>query len=88
MQWSPTDLVTYFSPDFMRRQWYLVPLRSYLSIDRPEDFYLRPGLEPGKFPEHRSIQLSDSLAERIRAQDTEGRLVFTATAPVPVKQGQ
>lgn len=92
MQWSPIDMLTYFSPDFMRRQWYLVPLRSYLGIEQPEEFYLRPGLEPGKFPEHRSIQLSDALAERIRAQDAAGRLVFTgqptATAPVPVKQVQ
>lgn len=92
MQWSPTDMVTYFSPDFMRRQWYLVPLRSYLGIERPEEFYLRPGLEPGKFPEHRSIQLSEALAERIRAQDVAGRLVFNGqlatTAPAPAKQGQ
>jgi len=92
MQWSPTDMLTYFSPDFMRRQWYLVPVRSYLGVERPEEFYLRPGLEPGKFPEHRAIQLSEALAERIRAQDAAGRLVFTgqltATAPVPVKQEQ
>jgi uncharacterized protein DUF1329 len=92
MQWSPTDMMTYFNPDFMRRQWYLVPVRSYLGVERPEEFYLRPGLEPGKFPEHRSIQLSEALAERIQAQDAAGRLVFTgqlaATAPVPVKQGQ
>jgi len=77
MQWSPIDMLTYFSPDFMRRQWYLVPLRSYLGIEQPEEFYLRPGLEPGKFPEHRSIQLSDALAECIRAQDAAGRLMFT-----------
>jgi hypothetical protein len=92
MQWSPTDMLTYFSPDFMRRQWYVVPLRSYLGVEQPEEFYLRPGLEPGKFPEHRSVRLSEALAERIRAQDGAGRLVFTgqltATAPGPVKQGQ
>lgn len=77
MHWSPIDMLTYFSPDFMRRQWYLVPLRSYLGVEQPEEFYLRPGLELGKFPEHRSIQLSDALAERIRAQDAAGRLMFT-----------
>jgi hypothetical protein len=76
MHWSPEDALTFFSPDFMRRQWYLAPIRSYLGIDRPEEFYLRPGLEPGKFPDHRSIQLSATLAERIRAQDAAGRLVF------------
>jgi len=76
MQWSPTDALTFFSPDFMRRQWYLAPVRSYMGVDQPEEFYLRPGLEPGKFPEHRSIQLSEALMERIRAQDAAGRLIF------------
>jgi hypothetical protein len=76
MHWSPEDALTFFSPDFMRRQWYLAPIRSYLGIDRPEEFYLRPGLEPGKFPDHRSVQLTAALAERIRAQDAAGRLVF------------
>jgi len=54
----------------------------------PEEFYLRPGLELGKFPEHRSIQLSMALAERIRAQDAAGRLVFEvpATAASPTQQ--
>jgi len=77
MRWSPTDAVTYFNPDFMRRQWYLVPLRSYLGVDRPEDFYLRPGLEPGKFPGHRDLKLPAILMERLRAQDKAGRLIFT-----------
>ena len=76
MQWTPEEMLTFFSPDFMRRQWHIVPLRSYLGVDRPEEFYLRPGLELGKFPEYRSIQLSDVLAERIRAQDAAGQLVF------------
>jgi len=76
MRWSQADAHTFFSPDFMRRQWYVVPVRSYLGIDRPEEFYLRPGLEPGKFPDHRSVQLSAALTERIRAQDAAGRLVF------------
>lgn len=76
VQWSPEDVLTFFSPDFMRRQWYLIPVRSYLGVDRPEDFYLRPGLEPGKFPEHRQLQLPEVLLARIQAQDTAGRLVF------------
>jgi hypothetical protein len=93
MQWSAEDALTFFSPDFMRRQWYLAPVRSYLGIDRPEEFYLRPGLELGKFPEHRATQLSAELAERIRAQDAAGRLVFeapiTPASPTqPVKQEQ
>jgi outer membrane lipoprotein-sorting protein len=90
MQWSPTDMLTYFSPDFMRRQWYVVPLRSYLGVEQPEEFYLRPGLEPGKFPEYRSIQLSDALVERIRAQDAAGQLVFTGqlTSVPAIPQGK
>jgi hypothetical protein len=75
-KWSAADALTFFSPDFMRRQWYLVPIRSYLGVNRPEEFYLRPGLEPGKFPEHRSVQLPATLVERLRAQDAAGQLVF------------
>jgi hypothetical protein len=81
MQWSPEDTLTFFSPDFMRRQWYLIPVRSYLGVDHPEEFYLRPGLEPGKFPEHRPIHLPAVLAERIQAQDAAGRLVFAGQTP-------
>ncbi|MBI3246791.1 MAG: DUF1329 domain-containing protein [Deltaproteobacteria bacterium] len=75
-QWSAEDSLTFFSPDFMRRQWFLAAVRSFLGVDRPEEFYLRPSLEQEKFPERRSIQLSAALAERIRAQDAAGRLVF------------
>jgi hypothetical protein len=72
----------------MRRQWYVVPVRSYLGIDRPEEFYLRPGVEAEKFPDHRSIQLSPVLVERIRAQDAAGRLVFDGQRPAetPIQQ--
>lgn len=89
-QWSATDALTFFSPDFMRRQWYLIPIRSYLGVDRPEEFYLRPGLEPGKFPEHRVSQLPAALTERIRAQDAAGQLVFDGqvTAPAPAQQAR
>ncbi len=81
MHWSDTDAQTFFSPDFMRRQWFLTPVKSYMGVDHPEEFYLRPGLEPGKFPEHRSIQLSAALTARIRAQDAAGRLVFDVQTP-------
>jgi len=85
VRWGPTDALTFFSPDFMRRQWYLIPVRSYLGIDRPEEFYLRPGLEPGKFPAHRAVQLPTELSERIHAQDAAGRLVFEAPATSPTQ---
>lgn len=89
MRWSQEDMLTFFSPDFMRRQWYLVPIRSYLGVDRPEEFFLRPALEWGKFPAHRPIELPATLMERIRAQDAAGRLVFeTPISPVVQQAGQ
>jgi hypothetical protein len=81
MQWTPDDSLTFFNPDFMRRRWFLAPVKSHLGIERPEEFYLRPGLESGKFPEHRAIQLPEALAARIRAQDEAGRLVFEGQTP-------
>ncbi len=80
MQWTPDDSLTFFNPDFMRRRWFLAPVKSYMGVDHPEEFYLRPGLEPGKFPEHRAIQLSEAVAARIRAQDAAGRLIFEEPA--------
>ena len=50
MEWSEADTLTYFSPDFMRRQWYLEPVRSYLGVERPEEFFLRPGWSRASFP--------------------------------------
>lgn len=88
--WSEADELTFFHPDFMRRQWYLAPVRSYLGVDRPEEFFLRPGLEAGKFPQHRPINLPAELLERLRAQDAAGRLIFevpTPTAP-PLQQAK
>lgn len=76
MRWSEADELTFFRPDFMRRQWHLMPVRSYLGVGRPEEFFLRPGLELGKFPEHRPIHLSPELRERLRTQNAAGRLVF------------
>lgn len=81
MPWSPDEVRTYFSPDFMRRQWYPALVRSYLGVERPEAFFLRPGLESGKFPENRPIRLSPELRQRVQAQDAAGRLVFEAMTP-------
>ncbi|MGE0681924.1 MAG: DUF1329 domain-containing protein [Candidatus Binatia bacterium] len=90
MHWSPEDTRTFFSPDFMRRQWHVVPVRSYMGVDRPEEFYLRPGLEVEKFPGYRSMQFPAALAERIRAQDAAGQLIFDGqrTAEVAIQQAQ
>src|SRR6058998_3796124 len=66
----------------MRRQWFLTLIKSQLGVNTPEEFFLRPALEWGKFPAERHIELSAELQERIRAQDAAGHLVFeTATPP-------
>lgn len=80
MDWSEADELTFFSPDFMRRQWYLNPVRSYLGVEKPEEFFLRPQLELGKFPAQRHIELPAEIMERIQAQDAAGRLVFERQA--------
>jgi len=75
-RWSGEDELAFFRPDFMRRQWFLASIRSYLGVERPEEFYLRPALDRDKFPQERPIKISSALEERIRAQDAVGRLVF------------
>ena len=67
-----------FSSDFMRRRWLKYRQRTQTSVDSPEQFYLRPSLEPGKWPEERPMHLAPDVEARIRAQDAAGRLVFAA----------
>jgi Protein of unknown function (DUF1329) len=84
MDWSEEDRLSFFQPDFMRRQWQLLPVRSYLGVDRPEEFFLRPHLEGGKFSAERRIDLSPEVNARVQAQDRAGRLVFTGEGVEPV----
>jgi hypothetical protein len=86
MEWSAEDRITFFSPDFMRRQWFLTSVKSQLGVNTPEEFFLRPALELEKFPAERHIQLSAQLEERIRAQEAAGHLVFEAPQPQPAPQ--
>jgi hypothetical protein len=74
--WSEADKQIFFSPGFMRREWFLEPPKSLMSLNSPEEFFLRPELELGKFPTERKIQLPPELTARIAAQEREGRLVF------------
>ena len=74
--WSEADKKIFFSPGFMRREWFLEPPKSLMSLNSPEEFFLRPTLELGKFPSERKIQLPSELTARIEAQEREGRLVF------------
>ncbi|MBI3300648.1 MAG: hypothetical protein HYZ72_01000, partial [Deltaproteobacteria bacterium] len=81
MRWSKEDELTFFRPDFMRRQWFLTLVKSQVGVNTPEEFFLRPALELGKFPAERHIQLSAELEVRIQAQNAVGHLVFEAPKP-------
>ncbi len=74
--WSEEDKRIFFSPGFMRREWFLEPPKSLMVLNSPDEFYLRPALEKGQFPEERKIELPAALEGRIEAQEREGRLVF------------
>jgi hypothetical protein len=78
--WSVKDLEVFFNPDFMRRTWFVAPLKSQATVPVPEEFFLRPALHPDKFPEERQVTLSSPLKERVQAQEEAGRLVFAGTA--------
>ena len=77
-EWSEKDREAFFTPDFMRRVWFLAPLKFMEEIRSREEFYLRPHLFREKFPQDRRIEISVDLEERIRAQEEAGCLVFTS----------
>jgi Protein of unknown function (DUF1329) len=77
--WTPADQQVFFSPDFLRRVWFVAPLKSQATVPNPQAFFLRPALYRDKFPKDRQIVLSPRLEARIRAQEAAGRLVFEET---------
>jgi hypothetical protein len=78
--WRSEERELFFSPDFMRRQWFLdTSVKSQAAVSEPDLFFLRPALEADKFPELRSIQLSTEIAARVQAQEEAGQLVFELT---------
>jgi len=79
VEWTGEEKAVMFSSDFMRRRWLKYRQRTRASVDSPEQFYLRPSLEPGKWPEERPIGLAPDVEARIRAQDAAGHLVFAAS---------
>jgi hypothetical protein len=84
-QWTPEEQQLFFSPDFMRRQWYLdISVKSQVEVTQPEQFFLRPALEEGKFPSERSLQLPTEVAAHVQAQEAAGQLVFAVEKTVPV----
>ena len=77
-QWSEEDKKIFFTPSFMRREWFLAPPKGLMSLAAADEFYLRPPLEEDKFPTERRIELSVDLRALIAAQEREGKLVFGA----------
>lgn len=74
---QPVAYDDFFSPDFMRRGWFPVPLKTQAGVSEPEEFFLRPHLYRDKFPTERTIRLSPDLEARIQAQEKAGHIVFT-----------
>jgi hypothetical protein len=75
--WKPREVTLFFSPDFMRRQWYLdSSVKTQAQVSSPDLFFLRPTLEEEKFPEERLLHISPEVRARIQAQEAAGRLVF------------
>ena len=76
-QWSAKDQEVYFNPDFMRRVWFPIPMKTQATVRRPEESFLRPHLERDKFPDERTLTLAPEVEARVKAQDAAGRLVFS-----------
>ena len=76
-QWTEKDKEIYFTPDFMRRVWFPVPMKTLATIHVPEDFFLRPHLSLEKFPEDRKLIIAPEVEARIKTQDEAGQVVFT-----------
>jgi len=81
-EWTEDDLM-HFTPDFMRRRWLKYPQKSQSMVKSPEEYYLRPSLLEGRFPNDRPVSVSPAVAARIVAQDKAGHLVFDNVAARP-----
>ena len=74
--WTAEEEKMIFTPEFMRRQWLVEPIKSLVVIRDPEQFYLRPKLYPGKFSGARNVSLPPAVQARVDAQEAAGRLIF------------
>ena len=74
--WTAEQEKMIFTPEFMRRQWLVEPIKSLVVIRDPEKFYLRPKTYPGKFPHDRNPTLPPAVQARVDAQEAAGHLVF------------
>ncbi len=84
--WTAEEEKMIFTPEFMRRQWLLEPVKSQLLILDPEQFYLRPLLERGKFPNDRNLTVSPVIEARINAQEAAGKLIFESPSAAALAQ--
>lgn len=84
--WTPEEEKMLFTPEFMRRQWLLEPIKSQLLILDPEQFYLRPQLDRDKFPNERTLTLPPAIEARIDAQEAAGKLMFESPGAATVAQ--
>lgn len=75
-QWTAKDQEVYFTPDFMRRVWFPIPMKTQATVRRPEEGFLRPRLYRDKFPDERKLILLPEVETRVQAQDAAGRLIF------------
>ncbi|MGE0336094.1 MAG: DUF1329 domain-containing protein [Gammaproteobacteria bacterium] len=75
-EWTAEEQAMIFTPEFMRRQWLIEPIKSQALIENPEHYFLRPELDRDKFPDVRKIALPPDLEARIQAQESAGHLVF------------
>ncbi len=77
LSWKPEEATVFFSPDFMRRQWYLdTSIKTQAAVSHPDEYFMRPAVEADKFPNERPINLPPDMAARIQVQNAAGRLVF------------
>ncbi|MBM4256224.1 MAG: outer membrane lipoprotein-sorting protein [Deltaproteobacteria bacterium] len=76
-EWTDDDRKSYFNPDFLRRVWFIGGVKSQADVSTPEEFFLRPALLEGRFPDERNIELPADLRARINAQEKAGQLVFS-----------
>lgn len=79
--WTEEQKGMLFTPEFMRRQWLVKPVKSLSLVENPDHYFLRPHLDREKFPEVRKIVLSPELEARIAAQESAGHLVFDEGSP-------
>lgn len=75
-KWSEVEKSVFFQPRGMPREWVLPALAGFPRLNTSDEFFLRPHLDEGKFPEDRKIELAPELAARIAEQERVGHLVF------------